>query len=332
MPAPRKKARPAAPAEEPKKKTIYTIKLNPEQMEQVRTWCDKRLWSFYEVEYAKFGFKGDGVNIVGYDSGKLVVQGKKTEDWVTYVLEAEITQTPMLGYDNVLHPEWYEAHAGLDESGKGDLFGPLVSACVIADGAMVEAWQKAGIQDSKKITSDAAILRLDKVICETKGVVVKRMSLRMGKYNELYGKFRNNLNLLLAWQHAKCLEAALAERLVPWGLLDQFSKQPLVQRSFDKKTYPDFDLQMRPRAEEDPVVAAASICARAEYVRSMKKLSEQAGIELPKGASGHVKAQAKKLIEKFGADSFGDYAKLHFKTAYEALGLPVPEKKPFRRS
>lgn len=333
MATPRKRTRNAPQTEpaQPAKKTLYTIKLDEAQMEQVRAWCDKRLWAFYEVDYARFAFKGDGVNLVGYDSGKLVVQGKKTEDWVTYVLEAEITQNPLLGYDTVLHPEWYEAHAGLDESGKGDLFGPLVSACVIADGAMVEAWQKAGIQDSKKITSDAAILRLDKVICDTKGVVVKRMSLRMAKYNELYGKFRNNLNLLLAWQHARCLEAALAERSVPWGLLDQFSKQPLVQRTFDKKKYPDFDLQMRPRAEEDPVVAAASICARAEYVRAMKKLSDQAGVTLKKGASAQVRTQAKELVAKFGAAGLGDYAKLHFRTAYEALGLPVPEKKPFQR-
>lgn len=332
MAIPRKKARPAPAVEtEAKKKTLYSIKLDKEQMEQVRAWCDKRLWSFYEVDYASFAFKGDGVNIVGYNSGKLVVQGKKTEDWVTYVLEAEITQNPLLGYDSVLHPEWYEPHAGLDESGKGDLFGPLVSACVIADGAMVEAWQKAGIQDSKKITSDAAILRLDKVICDTKGVVVKRMSLRMGKYNELYHKFGSNLNRLLAWQHAKCLEAALAERNVSWGLLDQFSKQPLVQRTFDKKTYPDFDLRMRPRAEEDPVVAAASICARAEYVRAMQKLSTEADVKLQKGASAQVRSQAKALVAKFGAEALGNFAKLHFRTAYEALGLPVPPKKPFER-
>ena len=106
-------------------------------------------------------------------------------------------------------------------------------------------------------------------------------------------------------------------------MLDQFSKAPLVQNYFKDS---DFDLRMQTKAEEDPVVAAASIVARAEYVRQMNKLSEKAGEELRKGASGEVKAQAKRLIEKFGGEELGDYAKLHFKTAYEALGIPVPTK------
>jgi len=319
--------------EGPKKKTLYTIKLTDEQMALVKEWCERRLWEYYDVDYAHFGYKGDQVNIVGYRSGKLVVQGKKTEDWVSFVLEGEITHDPKLGYDEVLNPEWFEDHAGLDESGKGDLFGPLVSCCVIATDGMVNEWREAGIQDSKRITSDKAILKLDKVIRETKGVVVKRMALRMAKYNELYGKFGSNLNRLLAWQHAKCLESALAEKEVPWGLLDQFSKQPLVQRALTKGGFAatEFDLRMRPKAEEDPVVAAASICARAEYVRRMAELAKEAGVPLAKGASKTVKEQAKTIVQKFGDERLGDFAKLHFRTAFEARGLPVPAKKVWKK-
>lgn len=322
------KAKAQAPTEaEPPKKALYTIKLTDEQMDAVKAWCDKRLWSFYEVDHARFAFKGDKINIVGYHSGKLVVQGKKTEDWVTFVLEAEITGTPKLGYDDVLHPEWFETHAGLDESGKGDLFGPLVAATVIADRPMIETWRKAGLQDSKRITSDAAILKLDKLICETRGVVVKRMCLRMAKYNELYHKFGGNLNRLLAWMHATALESALKERHVPWGMLDQFSKQPLVQRQVK---VPDFELKMQTKAEADPVVAAASVVARAEYVRRMNALSEQCGIKLLKGASAQVRKQGEELVQKLGKDALGDYAKLHFRTAYQVLGLPVPEKREWK--
>ncbi|MDP0497525.1 MAG: ribonuclease HIII [Verrucomicrobiota bacterium JB024] len=313
---------------DPKKKTLYTIKLTDEQMDQVKAWCDKRLWSFYEVDYARFAFKGDAVNIVGYASGKLVVQGKKTEDWVTYVLEGEITHDPKLGYDEVLNPDWFETHAGIDESGKGDFFGPVISACVIADKPMIDKWREAGLQDSKKITSDAAILRLEKLIRQTKGVVVETTWAGMAKYNQLYTKFGSNLNKLLAWMHAKSCESALAKRHVPWGLLDQFTKQPLVQRQLKVE---DFELRMRTKAESDPVVAAASVIARAEFVRQMDKLSEQAGFKLSKGASALVKKQGKELVAKFGADALGDYAKLHFRTAYEVLGLPVPEKKPWHK-
>lgn len=314
------------PTAEPTKRTLYVTKLSDDALKTLRKWCERRLWAAHEVAHAQFAYKGDGVNLVAYTSGKLVVQGKKTEDWVTYVLEPEITGTPELGYDDVHHPEWFEPHAGLDESGKGDLFGPLTTACVIADRGMVEAWREAGIQDSKKISSDRAILKLDKLICETRGVVVKRMSFSMAKYNELYGKFGNNLNRLLAWMHARCLEAALNERHVPWGMLDQFSKQPMVQRLLRRK---DFELRMQTRAEADPVVAAASIAARAEYVRRMAVLSKDFGEPLLKGASAKVKAQGKAIVQKFGSQRLGDFAKLHFRTSSEILGLPVAEKKPY---
>jgi len=239
------------------------------------------------------------------------------------VVEAEITGDPRLGYDEVHHPEWFELHAGCDESGKGDLFGPLVTACVIADGDMVRQWIQLGVADSKKLT-DSSILKLDKEIRKTKGVVFKTAFARMPKYNELYCKFDKNLNKLLAWYHGKSLIGALDERPAPWGLLDQFTKQKLVDAYVkDRK---DFRLVSRTKAESDPVVAAASIVARAVYVREMKRLSVEAGETLVKGAGGKVLAQAKKIVSNKGADTLGQFAKMHFKTAYEAQGLEPPAK------
>ncbi|HCJ12111.1 MAG: ribonuclease HIII [Verrucomicrobia bacterium GWF2_51_19] len=311
-------------SDEPKKKTLYTITLSDTEMAALQRWCDKHLFLAYEVAYARFAFKGDDVNIVGYQSGKLVVQGKKTEDFVHYVLESEITKTPQMGYEQVLHPEWFEAHAGLDESGKGDLFGPLVSACVIADEDAVNLWLEKGLKESKRIGSDNIALGMDKMIRETEGVVAISFYLGMEKYNELYQRFHSNLNHLLAWMHARALEEALKKRSVPWGMLDQFTKQPLVQRYF--KGPSDFDLRMQTKAEADPVVAAASIVARAEYIRQMRKLSKIFGEALLKGASAQVKEQGRAVVAKLGKEAFGQFAKLHFKTAYEVLGLPVPEK------
>ncbi len=314
--------------EAPKTRTIYTIDLTEDQMKKLQQWLDANLWSFYEVDHARFAFKGDHVNVVGYKSGKVVIQGKKTEDFVTYVIEGEITKTPLLGYDEVHHPEWFELHAGLDESGKGDLFGPLVSACVIADGSIVRKWMEAGIRDSKKITSDAAVLKLERLIRKTPGVVIKTAFASMRKYNELYEKFDKNLNKLLAWFHAKALGEALKEKPVPWGMLDQFTKQPLVQNYF--KGQP-FELKMQTKAEADPVVAAASIIARATYIHQMKKLSEACEQELSKGVSSQVKEQAKSIVEKMGSEALPDFCKMHFRTSYEVLGLPVPEKVVWQR-
>jgi len=101
-----------------------------------------------------------------------------------------------------------------------------------------------------------------------------------------------------------------------------------------KKGWGDFDLRMRTKAEEDPVVAAASIVARAEFVRIMNKLSERFGRPLLKGASAAVKDQGREIIERFGAKALGDFAKLHFRTAYEVVRdagkldeLPLKEPK-----
>lgn len=315
-----------AEEEGPKAKTIYTIKLDQEQMDKLADFLEEGHqgpWFHYDVAYSLFAFKGEKVNVVGYQSGKLVVSGKKTEEFVQNVLEAEITGDPRLGYDEVHHPEWFELHAGMDESGKGDLFGPLVTACVVADGDMVRKWLELGVADSKKLT-DGSILKLDKEIRKTKGVVIKTAFARMQKYNELYYKFDKNLNKLLAWYHGKSLNGALDERPAPWGLLDQFTKQKLVDAYVkDRK---DFKLISRTKAESDPVVAAASIVARAVYVREMKRLSDEVGEKLVKGAGGKVLEQAKKIVAEQGAEALRSYAKMHFKTAYEAQGLEPPAK------
>ena len=302
--------------DEPKKKTLHTLKITDEQAKKLDEWLDKHLWAPYKVNYARFAYKGRDVNVVMYDSGKLVVQGKGTEEFVQFVLEPEITGFAQMGYDDVLHPEWYELHAGIDESGKGDLFGPLVSACVVADGDAVRQWVDEGLKESKKVTSDKVVLAMAKKIKNTKGVAVKVSYASMEKYNVLYIKFGRNLNKLLAWFHATAITSALEQRHAPWGMLDQFTKQPLVQNQLN---VPNFELKMQTKAEEDPVVAAASIIARATYIYSMKKLSEECGIELKKGASAEVRNQAVEIVKKFGPEGLKRFAKLHFKTALEAI-------------
>jgi ribonuclease HIII len=311
---------PASDEEAPKKIASYTAKLDDAQMEKLRTICEARSFEPFEVAYTRFAFKSDParVNVCAYTSGKVVIAGKGTEEFVTMTLEPEVTGAAKLGYDAVLHPDWFEAHAGLDESGKGDFFGPVIAATVIADRPAIEAWIAAGVKDSKQI-AETQIIKLDKLIRETRGVVVRTRYCGMPRYNELMARPRANLNSLLAWMHAAALHEALPLKPVPWGLLDQFSKQPLVQKELAKMGRKDFDLRMRTKAEEDPVVAAASVVARAEFVRQMHALSKKFGAKLQKGAGPLVKEQANQIIEKFGARALGEFAKLHFRTAYEVV-------------
>lgn len=319
----------------PKKIASYTIKLDDAQMEKLKAILVARGWTPFEVAYTRFAFKADHlkVNVCAYTSGKVVVAGKGTEDFVRDVIEPEVTGTAKLGYDAVLHPDWFEAHAGLDESGKGDFFGPVVAATVIADKPAIESWIKAGVKDSKRI-AELQIFKLDDIIRHTEGAVVRTVFCSMPKYNELMARPGANLNRLLAWQHATALEQALQAKRVPWGLLDQFSEQPLTQRELARKGVKDFELKMRTKAEEDPVVAAASVVARAEFQRQIVNLSKRFGEKLQKGAGPLVKEQGARIIQKLGARGLGEFAKLHFRTAYEVVAaagkldeLPLPEPK-----
>jgi ribonuclease HIII len=279
-------------------------------MHSLYNLCTARDFERYDVAYAHFAFRASGLNVVAYQSGKVVIQGRRTEEFVQFELEPNVTFNATLGYDSVTHPEWFEEHAGMDESGKGDLFGPLVTACVIAGGDTVQNWIDIGVKDSKSISSEKAIFALESKIlasdCETS---VSYAS--MPKYNELYAQFGSNMNFLLGWMHACSLKNALQKRPVSWGMLDQFSRRPIVQSYLKRE---DFDLRMQTKAESDPVVAAASILARAEYSRQMDRLSKDAGFRISKGAGKLTIEQAKEIARKFGHEKLNNFCKMHFST------------------
>ena len=88
----------------------------------------------------------------------------------------------------------------------------------------------------------------------------------------------------------------------------------------------EIELVQRHKAEEDVAVAAASILARNEFVTRLAKLEADHGIKLPKGASAAVDAAAKEIFQKFGAEGLAKVAKMHFRTALRAQGLPEPPK------
>jgi ribonuclease HIII len=291
--------------------SCHSTKLDNAQMQSLFGLCVAKHFEKYEVPYARFAFKGNDLNVVAYESGKLVIQGKNTEEFVQFELEPKVTFEATLGYEEVLHPEWFEEHAGMDESGKGDLFGPLVTACVIAGRDTIVQWTKDGIRDSKKVANDRMIFALESKILKS-DCVAEIMCVGMEKYNDLYVKFGKNMNTLLGWMHSCSLKNALQKRYVPWGMLDQFSPRPIVQKFLKDE---NFDLRMRTKAESDPVVAAASILARAEYNRKMNTLSEKAGFKINKGAGGLTVVQANDIAKIFGYESLKSFIKVHFATA-----------------
>jgi ribonuclease HIII len=205
-----------------------------------------------------------------------------------------------------------EAKVGVDESGKGDYFGPLViAACAVGPEHLAEL---EGVKDSKKLTDDAAL----KIAVRIKAVCPHSIiAIGPEKYNELYSKMRN-LNHLLAWGHAQAIENVLENYAAPMVISDQFAAGGNVVRARLKERGKAATFISRVRAEEDIAVAAASILARAAFLQKLKLLSEEYGIQLPKGATNVIET-GKVFIQKHGTASLAKVAKLHFKTTQQVI-------------
>ena len=170
------------------------------------------------------------------------------------------------------------------------------------------------VRDSKKI-SDGRILEMApdiKTICPHSVIAIGPH-----KYNELYAKIRN-LNRLLAWGHAKALENLLERVSCERAISDQFGDERLILNALQEKGR-KIVLEQRTKAESDMAVAAASILARAEFLHQLKRLSNEVGTTLPKGASPAVELAARMIIKKHGQDRLDSVAKLHFKTTQAVL-------------
>lgn len=205
-----------------------------------------------------------------------------------------------------------EGHIGVDESGKGDYFGPLViAACYVGPEHLAEL---EGVKDSKKLTDPVAMKLAANIkrVCPHKLVVIGP-----SKYNDLYEQI-GNLNNLLAWGHARALEEVLAIAPCKQVISDQFANPSLLKRKLFEKGK-QIELISMVRGESDIAVAAASVLARAEFLWRLKRLSEECGVDLPKGASPQVIAAAKRLVRKQGASALHSVAKMHFKTTQQVL-------------
>ena len=211
-------------------------------------------------------------------------------------------------------PAAQDSWIGLDESGKGDYFGPLVIAGVRVDPDLSRQLTSLGVKDSKRL-SDRRVLDLDPSIRR----ICRHAVVAIGpeRYNELYDKMRN-LNRLLAWGHARALENLLAEGDCPRAIADQFGDERFIRAALMKKGGA-IELVQRPRAEDDPAVAAASVVARAEFLRRLRRLSDQYGMELPKGASDRVVEAADRLLRERSDAELKKVAKWHFKTTRQVL-------------
>ncbi len=315
--------------------TSYTCKLDEAHAAALKAYLQAHDYRFREVPYARFAAEKDKTNLVFYESGKLVVQGKGTQEFIEFVLEPEILKEARFGYETVLNPELLLPRLGVDESGKGDFFGPLCIAGVYVNESVVKAWADSGIRDSKTISSDKRIRELAELIDATPGCVTTIVTVGDEAYNRLYAKM-GSVNTLLAWGHARAIENLMGQkhRMNPppaRAISDQFAANKETVAKALMTLGRSIELVQKHRAEEDLAVAAASILARHAFVTRLGTLEKQHSMSLPRGASAAVDAAAKEFVAKYGPESLPKVAKMHFRTALRAQGLPEPPKVEWRR-
>ena len=308
------------------KRTSFTFELTNDQQEVLLGIMVNGNYRKREVPYSLYSVEGDHFNATLYEKEKhgkrkLCVQGSKAEDFVLFQLEPLVLGAASLGYEKELNPELFSAHAGSDESGKGDYFGPLVVCCAYTDEKLSEEMRKLGVKDCKQMT-DKAVLTAGAALRSLLGpdgyAVVK---LGPAAYNRLYAKMRN-INRMLAWAHGTAIEELLTKRPgCDRVVVDQFAPtETTIQRAL-KPLGKAAKVEQRHKAESDIAVAAASVIARELFIRACQEMGADGGKSvIPLGSSDpRVRELAEEMVRKNGPVWLMNHCKAHFQTTDKVL-------------
>jgi len=329
------------------KQTSYTFELTEDQQEILLGIMVNGNFRKREVPYSLWSIEGNKFNATLYQKEKhgkrkLCVQGSGAEDFVLFTLEPQVLGAASLGYENVLNPELTAAHAGSDESGKGDYFGPLVVCC-----AYVDEEVSAKIDEFKYSVTDkngnVRVLKLEVKDCKQMNdtqVLVAGAKLRAllgpdgysvvklgpAAYNRLYAKIRN-INRMLAWAHGTAIEELLEKkRSVKRVVVDQFAPTEATIKRALKPLGKAAEIVQRHKAESDPAVAIASVIARELFIRACLDMGKEVFGEgneaekIPLGSSDpRVRQLAEEMVRKNGPVWLMNHCKAHFQTTDKVL-------------
>src|SRR5699024_1126231 len=262
--------------------------------------------------HAVFRAKTPYAVITAYQSGKVLFQGTRAAEEVRKWGKAALdhsnkknekptheTQPPQTLFD--------ESHIGSDESGTGDYFGPITNCAMFVPQDKMALLKEIGVQDSKTLT-DEKIKELATYLLAM-DMLYSLMVLKNEKYNQLQKQ---------GWSQGKM------DKETSYGILiDQFCMPHVYEkhitsegRKLDPHTY------FMTKAETHSLaVAAASIIARASFVKEMEDLSKIVGFSLLKGASPKVDQQIAKIIRTKGKQFLPSVAKVHFANTKKAEKL-----------
>lgn len=243
---------------------------------------------------------------------KVVLQGNKDSLLYTEINQI-ISEQHQLDFMNKKNDE-PDTYIGSDESGKGDVFGPLITTAFYVDEKAKVKLASFGVRDSKDLSA-VQIAQIAKKIRTEFPNNFETIPLYPEKYNELYDKF-NNLNALLTWTHSKAISNMLDKFECNNVIVDKFSNRPINISSSRSKN--KIDILQIPKAESYIGVAAASIIARDTFTRWFTKMKYDL-FDFPKGASNNVEETVKFFIKKYSIEEIKKVSKIHFKTVQKYI-------------
>ncbi|KGX93418.1 ribonuclease HIII [Pontibacillus halophilus JSM 076056 = DSM 19796] len=276
---------------------------------------------------AVFSAKVDGCSITAYRSGKVMFQGPNHDFEAARWNGNSASPKKKSSSQQTTSPYYPKAslltssHGGSDEAGTGDYFGPITVASVYVTEEQISTLKKAGVRDSKDL-KDPQIQQIAKRLVELE-IPYSLITLHNEKYNRLQRKGWTQGKMKTMLHHAAINK--LSEKIAPIKMegfvIDQFAEPNIYKRHLysENQTLQDNVYFMMKAESHSIAVAAASIIARSAFVKQMNKLSDKAGIELPKGASRRVDQTAGALIKQIGADGLEEFAKVHFANTEKAL-------------
>jgi len=298
-----------------------TLNITKAQFGKFKAFLKSQGYSFEERPHQYFLARKPGLVVNLYNSGSIVLAGKdeQQKQAVRDFLDTIGAKLHIKNEKQYLPIHVTGTRIGTDEAGKGDYFGPLVVAGVVADESQIEKFVEIGIKDSKNL-SDTTIGNL---AIEIKKIVGKKnysvIVLKPKKYNQLYEK-QKNVNKILGWAHARVIENLLQQNSdCETAVSDQFGDESYIENAL-MKLGKKVELIQTPKAERELTVAAASILARSEFVQQMQKMSLKYDLLFPKGAVTVI-AAAEEFVKSHGRRALADVAKIHFKTTKKIKDL-----------
>ncbi|MGM9899008.1 MAG: ribonuclease HIII [Bacilli bacterium] len=220
---------------------------------------------------------------------------------------------------------------GSDEVGTGDYFGPIVVCATYTDHEAATKLRHLGVKDSKLLTDKQMIpLALEIAAIVPYSIIY----LDPYKLNSLSSKY-DNLNFIKAYLHNKAINSILKKiGNVKYDaiLIDEFTPKEKYLKYIENQSNVVSNITTVVHGEKEHIgIAAASILARAAFLRELKKLSIEYKMELLKGAGHEVDRSAISFVRSYGFKELFKVAKIKFANSERIIKFfennPLPKSK-----